>query len=172
MTKKSWTFELDNQEHTIQLEHSSLIGKRSIYLDGVLQEKKTRFFDTGSRNIVQIGGHTCTVLIGTNNGLTYNYDLLIDGLSIETGLEKSPAEPLPSWQWILIITYLPIFLIVLIDAVPAIVIGGFGFFLCAILGLNKTMSKTAKISISAVITSVSYISVYFLVLRPFIERYK
>ena len=172
MAKKSWTFELDQKEHTIDLEHSSLWTKRRIYLDGILKEEKTSFFDIGSRNIIQIGRHTCTVLIGTNNGLTYNYDLLIDEVSVKTGKEKSPAEPLPSWLWALLLIYFPIIISIVFDVAVSIVIVGLGFFPCAIVGWNKTLSKTAKISICAVITVVSYISVYFLVLRPFFESYK
>ena len=82
--KKSWQLELDGQEHTVELEHETILGKRKIYVDGQLVEESRKLFDAGSDHTFQIGAHLCTVHIRTN-GITFNYDLSVDGYPVGMG---------------------------------------------------------------------------------------
>ena len=92
MKKKSWKLELDGQEHTVELEHGVVFGKRKIYVDGQLVEESRKLFDTGSDHTFQIGAHLCTVHIRTN-GLTFNYDLSVDGYPVGMKGAVTPSAP-------------------------------------------------------------------------------
>ena len=107
MAKMTWIITLDGCEHTIELEHKQLSGKRHIRVDGALHEEGKVVFDIGSTHEIPIDGHTCTILIRTN-GLTYNYDLLVDGVSEKTGQEVAIDEPMPGWLlWLIVIGISP-----------------------------------------------------------------
>lgn len=78
-----WTFQLDNQVHTVTLEHGWLDGRRLILLDSVEIERTPRrlFIDWGSRHQFMIDAHTCGVIIHCGLG-SIHYDLEIDGVSV------------------------------------------------------------------------------------------
>ncbi len=101
MTTKVWTFDLEDGKHTVELEHGYFSGKRVICVEGRPLEKSQKLFDTGSDHQLRIGSHTVTVHIGTN-GVSYNYDLILDGRSLKTGAEVGPRVPIPAWAWIFI----------------------------------------------------------------------
>lgn len=85
MAKKIWIIKLDDVEHKIELEHGSVSGKRIIYLDGkVIEYIRYNIFDKGSKHYFIINNHRCVVLI--NSEFKFSYDLIIDGISAETGL--------------------------------------------------------------------------------------
>lgn len=90
MARKVWEFELDGRSHKVELDHKYFSGKRTIWIDGenlkLDFDKAQRFLDTGSDHDFKIGNHICTITIRTN-GLTFNYDLVIDGISKTTGKE-------------------------------------------------------------------------------------
>ena len=88
MSKKTWTFEVDGHPHSVVLDHGVFTGTRRIWLDGSGVElgfgKDRRWPDYGSRHRLRIGSHTVVVEIRTN-GLTFSYDLALDGISVTSG---------------------------------------------------------------------------------------
>ncbi len=93
MARKAWTFQVDGEGHTLVLEHGYLSGKRRIWLDGEeldLKPSEARRL-LGSRLSLPIGNHELILDIRTN-GITYTYDLGLDGISVTSG-EELPLEP-------------------------------------------------------------------------------
>lgn len=88
MAKRTWMLMLDDERHIIELEHGYFSGKRSIRIDGKQLQlpsfESQQLVDTGSRHAFRLSGHNCMLVILTN-GLTFNYDLEVDGRSITTG---------------------------------------------------------------------------------------
>ena len=82
VTRKTWTFQGAEREHTVTLEHGQVSGKRIVTVDGTVvhQSKKViDFSDTEYRFLV--GDQPCIlkISIGGFKGLFFNYDLLVDG---------------------------------------------------------------------------------------------
>ena len=98
MAKKIWRFELGDGEHTVELEHGYWSGKRVIRVDGERLERTRRLVDSGSQHAFEIDGHPCAVHIRTN-GITFTYDLVVGGRSVETGEPVTPSPPIPRWAW-------------------------------------------------------------------------
>jgi hypothetical protein len=89
MGRCTWSAELSDGVHTIELDHGYWSGKRRIKVDGKLVHEGggwIKVWAFGSRDIISIGNHTCTVLVKpnfrTNN---YDYELLVDGVRFEEG---------------------------------------------------------------------------------------
>ena len=99
MAKKTWTFKLQDGTHTVVLEHGTISGKRAIFIDenklDLPPSEARQFMDSGSTHTFQVSGHDCLVVISTN-GITFSYDFILDGKSLETGenysLDPSKAE--------------------------------------------------------------------------------
>lgn len=113
MTEKTWHFELEDGQHVVELDHGYFSGKRKIRLDGavILESAETQHlvFDTGSVHEFHTGSHPCAVIIRTN-GITFSYDLAVDGRSITTGQPLDALPPRPAWLWLLVIGSLSLFL--------------------------------------------------------------
>jgi len=97
MTKKIWKLNLKDGIHEIELRHSSFSGKRSILVDGVRieiprQEKRKRW-DTGSKHIFSVHAHQCMMVI-RSSGFNYEYELFLDGTSIDSGLPLTHEDPI------------------------------------------------------------------------------
>ena len=107
MTQKTWQFELEDGKHTVDLDHGVFSGKRNIRVDGhtILDSSEPQHlvFDTGGVHEFHINSHPCAVIIRTN-GLTFSYDLAIDGRSTTTGQPIDSIKPLPTWVWVLIVS--------------------------------------------------------------------
>jgi hypothetical protein len=88
MAKKTWEFTIDGKEHKVELDHQYISSRRRIRVDGQeleLDKKSSKpLLDYGSDHKFKIGNHECAVVIRTN-GITYSYDLAIDGVSQKTG---------------------------------------------------------------------------------------
>ena len=85
MTTKTWDFTLEGQSHTLTLEHGVFSGKRTIILDGQLLEHIPRnLLDTGSAHEYEVDGHSVVVVIQSKVA-SFVYDLLVDGVSLDTG---------------------------------------------------------------------------------------
>ena len=124
MAKKSWTFELEDGEHTVTLEHGFFSGKRVIHVNGELLEESQQMLDLGSAHAFELSGHDCVVDIRTNL-LSFGYDLVIDGRSLETGEEGFEPQPMPpGWAWIFVAACAVIPFVAVGGAVPALI--GFG----------------------------------------------
>ena len=95
MANKKWTINLEDGVHTIELKHGTISGKRSILVDGNPldlppgEEKKA--YDTGSTHPFMISGHDCVVAI-RSSGFSFNYELIVDGLNVDSGLPSDKEE--------------------------------------------------------------------------------
>ena len=144
MARKIWTIDLEDGKHVIDLEHGYFSGQRKIIVDGKLLEatsKARHLFDMGSVHPIQINGHQCVIHIKTN-GITFSYDLSVDGYSVGTGKPALPSA-LPSWAWIFIIACGIIPIISLGGAIP-VAIGLSGAAMCA--SIAKDVSKSVNTS--------------------------
>jgi hypothetical protein len=96
MAKKVWNFELDNIVHTVELEHGYWSGKRLLKVDGKIIEQTANvndmFSDLGSEHAFEIDGHRCFVHIRPP-GLSVDYDLVVDGSSLQVGKQIKRLEP-------------------------------------------------------------------------------
>lgn len=85
MAKLSWIIKLEDNKHKVELEHGYFSGKRIVRLDGkVIEHIRYNLFDTGSKHKFKIKEHCCIIIIKA--GFKFSYDLIIDGLSVQTGL--------------------------------------------------------------------------------------
>jgi Fas apoptotic inhibitory molecule (FAIM1) len=102
MTKKAWTVNLEDGKHLVELEHGYFSGKKVIYIDNIRvveqQESVRSFLNSDTDHLIKIGDHEGIVHIRTN-GLTFSFDLSVDGYSISTGKQVFLSKPLPSWGW-------------------------------------------------------------------------
>lgn len=159
MAKKEWIFELEDGQHTVELEHSYFSGKRVIRVDGNLLESSTKvqhaLIDTGSEHKFNIGTHPCVVTI-SSNGITFKYDLIIDGRSVTTGQPAAASQPLPGWSWAFIIACGLIPVVALGGAIPA-VLGIGGAFACTAIARNKSKSTGTRIALCVGVTVLVWI---------------
>ncbi|MFL5735449.1 MAG: hypothetical protein ACJ78Q_19995, partial [Chloroflexia bacterium] len=96
MAKRTWRFQIEDRVHVVELEHGSRLGKRTIYIDGKVIEQRAKLGDMESEYSFILKGHAC-VIRRKSNGLTYTYDLEIDGHPIEHGQQLNPPL-VPSLQ--------------------------------------------------------------------------
>jgi hypothetical protein len=143
MAKRTWTIELEDGQHTVELDHGYISGKRRISVDGRPVEETARaqdaLFDIGSSHPFNIGGHRCLLVIRSKWGLTYEYDLVVDGRSVATGAEAPAQAPIPAWGYLFVAACGLIPVVSLGGAVPA-AIGVAGAVGC--LGTARDGSKT------------------------------
>lgn len=127
---RRWEFELEDsriegdevatkpvfapRKHVVELDHNHWTMKRTIKLDGqALQHFQIRSYGVPGMtadDLFEVDGHG--VVVHTRvQGITYTYDLAIDGVSVQTGLpldihpEVYLAEPgkkdrMPGWAWL------------------------------------------------------------------------
>lgn len=142
MAQRTWTIELEDGRHTIELDHGYVSGKRRISVDGRRIEETARakdaLFDIGSSHDFGIGRHRCTVVIRSKWGVAYEYDLLVDGRSVTTGAGALAPAPMPAWGYVFMAACGLIPVVSLGGAVPA-VIGAAGAVGC--LGAARDGSK-------------------------------
>lgn len=84
MTTKRRDFrDEDLHRYTVELEHGFWSGKRAISVNGreVIRERRMFGFDMGSQHGFDVDGHAALLRIRTS-GVTYAYDLYVDGIAI------------------------------------------------------------------------------------------
>jgi hypothetical protein len=155
MAKKSWTFELDNEQHIVKIDHGYFSGKKVIYLDGEVLEESRKIIDTDSEHTFQIGDHTCRIVV-ESNWVKFNYDLIVDGRSIESGEAFRRRPPLPAWSWIFIAACVAIPVVTLGGLIPTL-IGVGGAFFITIIGRGERLSTTVRVALSTAITGLCWI---------------
>ena len=106
MAKKVWTFQLEDGTHRVELEHGYWSGKRRVRIDGLPREETATVVhalrDRGSDHTFELNGHTVTVCVRTN-GLTFSYDLVLDGTSVRTGRPGATLDATPTWIWVFVV---------------------------------------------------------------------
>ncbi|WP_373529997.1 hypothetical protein [Nostoc sp.] len=81
MAERTWTFELDDHRHVVEIEHGGPLGTRVIQVDGQMVEDSSKFWDTGSSYPFTIGEHECVLTI-ERQLINYQYRLSVDGREI------------------------------------------------------------------------------------------
>jgi hypothetical protein len=95
MARRHWEFDLADRHHVIDLEHGYFFGKRKLTIDGVTTvQRGTPLTDHSGEYPIPLAGHDARVRIWTN-GLSYFYDLVVDGRSISSGQTAgTPPRPI------------------------------------------------------------------------------
>ena len=155
MAKKSWRVELEDSVHTVELEHGYWSGKRTISIDGermnLPQKEASSFFDFGSHHTIHIGQVSAIIHIKTN-GLTFNYDLSIEGRSVETGRTVTvTTAPAPRWAWAFVAACGLIPVLSLGGAIP-LMIGMGGSTGCYAIALNPSRYRSVRLLLCTGIT--------------------
>ncbi len=109
MAIKTWNLTLEDGPHQVMLEHNAFWGKKRLLIDGGPPQ---RLGLSGTKGIdaehpFVLGGHDAIIYI-RNNGLSANYDLAIDGLSVDTGQPVTKPPPLPVWGWVFVALCIPL----------------------------------------------------------------
>jgi hypothetical protein len=77
----------------VEFRHGYFLGTRTFVVDGVTTTQRGRaFMDHSGRYPVPFPGQRAEVWISTN-GITYLYDLVVDGRSVSSGHEPMPPRP-------------------------------------------------------------------------------
>lgn len=63
MPRRAWEFELRGKDHTIELEHTHLTGRRSVWVDGKLIEGSKLLLDFRSESKFTVDGIQCVIQI-------------------------------------------------------------------------------------------------------------
>jgi hypothetical protein len=156
MPKKSWTIQLEDGTHTVELDQRWTTGKRIIRVDGQLAlESKPALVNSGSDDEFRISTHEC-ILHSRTNGFTSNYDLSVDGRSIHTGQPVAKLQPVPKWVWIFVVICAAIPVLTLGGAIPA-VLGIGGAVACVVISRRPTRSIRAKVSWLVGITALVWV---------------
>ena len=144
MAKKTWNIQLEDGTHTVELDKKWFSGKRTLRVDGqIVATGKSTWAYTGSDDAFQIAAHEGVVHSRTN-GFTSNYDLSIDGRSVQTGQPTARLQAIPKWAWIFVAACVVMPVITLGGAIPAL-LGIGGAFGCIIISRHPTRSRRAKI---------------------------
>jgi len=158
MAKAVWTIALEDGTHTVELEHSYFSGKRNIRVDGRPLELPAKtassIVDFGRDQPFKIGNHDCVVHIRTN-GLTFSYDLSVDGRSVSTGERVSVAGPVPSWAWAFVVACGIIPIISLGGILPA-AIGFGGAAGCYAIAKDDSKQVTTRVALCAAVTGLCW----------------
>ena len=152
--KKTWTVQLEDGSHTVELSRSVWSGKRIVRVDGQTVFENRPRLDTGRDDAFQIGSHAA-VLHSRTNGFTYNFDLSIDGRSVTTGQPVAALLPMPKWAWLYVIVCAVIPVLTLGGAVP-VLIGIGGAVGCISVTRSSTRSNRAKVAWSIGITVAAW----------------
>lgn len=94
MAKRTWEVLLEDGTHRIELSHGFISGRKEIRVDGQvlpLPAAEQSMADFGGEYPFLLGSHQGVVHIRTN-GITFQYDLTIDGRSVESGDFHDPGQ--------------------------------------------------------------------------------
>jgi len=150
MASKTWTFRLEDGDHTVQLDHNLWSGKRTVVVDGRSLVDETKKFNLVSDYPFDIRGHKGLVRI-RSNGIAYNYDVAIDGKSVTTGKPALAAASMPAWGWAFVIVCVLIPVVSLGGIVPA-VIGVGGAIICSVIARDASKEASTRVAICLGVT--------------------
>lgn len=92
--KKIWFISLDGITHTIMLEHKGMNQEKKLVVDGqLLVQSGFAPNQKDSQYPFFLGNHRCALSIRHHEKWLYRYDLLVNGISVDTGeaLDFKPA---------------------------------------------------------------------------------
>lgn len=101
LAKRRWDIQLDGRSHVVELDHSELSGRAHVRVNGqmALDQRARSLRDLLALTSLPTGhpfaidGHSCALRVDPA-GLTYGYDLIVDGISQRTGRRATP----PPWE--------------------------------------------------------------------------
>ncbi len=85
---KSWNITIDGKQHLVELDHKTWTNNQELKIDKTTVYKTPGIMQIGGVIGFIIDGHECAVII-SNKLLGFNYDLVIDGVSLETGKKRT-----------------------------------------------------------------------------------
>jgi hypothetical protein len=153
MASRTWQAALNGRTHTLTLEHNSWRGTRALTIDGVRQDFKRLLIDTGSSHPFVLHGHEGVVRI-RYSGLTYSYDIELDGRSLSTGepaSEPAVQPDTPAWAWTFVVLCALIPVVTVGGAFP-VLIGMLGATQCRRVSVWSTVGVPAKVAVCSLIT--------------------
>ena len=78
MRQRIWSFQGDDVQHTVKLEHGYWSGKRIISVDEVTVHESRKIWDTGSEHRFDVCGQPCIIKI-RNSPFSFDYELFVEG---------------------------------------------------------------------------------------------
>ncbi|HSD82279.1 MAG TPA: hypothetical protein VLG46_00370 [Anaerolineae bacterium] len=155
MPKKSWTIQLEDGTHTVEMDHNIFSNKRMIRVDSqVVEQGKFSAFDFGGDYPFRIGAHQA-VLHMRMNGVQYKYDVSINGHSALTGKPVTMMQPMPKWVWVFVVACVVIPVVTLGGAIPALL--GIGTaWICVAISRHPTLSTRTKVLLSLGATMLAW----------------
>lgn len=166
MASRRWEVQLEDGPHTVELEHGYVSGRREIRVDGrEVAVVGQGMVDFGGEHPIAIGSHQGVVRISTN-GLTFSYELIVDGRGVEPSgaLGSTAASPpatgrgaglgsTPGWAWAFVVTCL---LLVPVGGAVGGGLGGAGAIGCLAVAGRSSLSAPAAVAACAAITVGTY----------------
>ncbi len=94
MPIKEWTFDLEQTKYTVLLEHGTILRRHKLFLNGQPVEPiENILIEKGNRLSFNINEHLITVIIKCSGLSQFEYDLLVNGISVQSfGKVKLPPE--------------------------------------------------------------------------------
>ncbi len=114
MSRKAWTIALEDGDHTVVLQQSSLLGRKRLSVDGRPSEEAVGEAHPPSASAgdipFRIRNHAGFVAF-RHKGLAERCHLVLDGRSLDTGQPLAPRRPGPTWAWgfVAICVAIPVF---------------------------------------------------------------
>jgi len=102
MPGQTWGVQLLGGIHTVEIRHVIFSPKEYLYVDDVLVGRASKWFALSSVHEFELEGHPAAAYI-KSNGTTFNYDLAIDSISVETGVSVIEPQRLPIWAWLFVV---------------------------------------------------------------------
>ena len=92
MAKRHWEFDLDDGHHVVDFKHAYFLGTRTFVVDGAKTvQRAVPFQDHSGEYSFPLPGHDARVRI--TSGLSYSYDLVVDGLAVGSESVRQIARP-------------------------------------------------------------------------------
>ena len=93
MARRRWDLDLPDGRHVVELVHGYFTGRRTIIVDGVTTKQRgAPLSDHSGIYPFPFEGHRAALQISTN-GLSYRYELIVDGRSAESGESATFSRP-------------------------------------------------------------------------------
>lgn len=165
MALKRWTFPLEDGPHTLTFHDDPFWGRRRAQIDdGPWQRLTTarKSFSLDNDYALPIAGHSAEVLV-RRIGLSYQYDCVVDGLSVETGLRPQTPPPFPAWGWVFVV----LCGLLLTGGALGAVVGYFGLLFCYGFSRDTSQPLVFRVLICTGVTGVCWI--VYLVLAALVQ---